>query len=139
MQDEIQSYHWVNKQATVHPFVYYYFDEDVGMVKTRSLCMISNHQQHNTAVVHCFQKYFIEDLKAIAPAVKRVIHFTDGSVSQYKKKFLNICHHEQDFGLQEEWHFLQRPTGRMHVMVLGVQRRGKLLKPVNNLHLRIKF
>jgi hypothetical protein len=114
MQDEIQSYHWVNKQATVHPFVYYYFDDDVGIVKSRSLCIISNHQQHNTAVVHCFQKYFIEDLKAIAPTIKKVIYFTDGASSQYKNKknFLNICYHEQDFGLQVEWHFFATAHGK---------------------------
>lgn len=114
VQDEIQSYHWVNKQATIHPFVYYYFDEDSGLVKNRSLCVISNHQQHNTAVVHTFQKYLIEDIKNNVPAIKKIIYFTDGSSSQYKnqKNFLNLCLHENDFGLAAEWHFFATAHGK---------------------------
>lgn len=44
----------------------------------------------------------------------RVIYFTDGSSSQYKNKknFLNICHHEQDFGLEGEWHFFATAHGK---------------------------
>lgn len=86
VQDEIQSYHWVNKQATIHPFVYYYVDEDSGIVKNRSLCIISNHLKHDTSVVHTFQKHLIEDIKNVVPAIKKVIYFTDGASSQYKNK-----------------------------------------------------
>lgn len=114
IQDEIQSFHWITKQATVHPFVYYYLDEDSGLVKNRSLCVISNHLQHNTAVVHTFQRYLIEDIKNNVPAIKKVIYFTDGSSSQYKNKknFLNLCCHENDFGVPAEWHFFATAHGK---------------------------
>lgn len=114
VQDEIQSYHWVNKQATIHPFVYYYFDEESGLVKNRSLCIISNHRQHNTAVVHTFQKYLIKDIKENVPSVKKVIYFTDGSSSQYKNKknFMNLCLHEKDFDLEAEWNFFATAHGK---------------------------
>ena len=39
MQDEIQSYHWNNAQATIHPFVYYWLEN--GMSKHVSCIAVS--------------------------------------------------------------------------------------------------
>ena len=52
VQDEIQSFHWVNQQATLHPFVYYYKADNI--TKCRSLCIISDHVKHDTATVYVF-------------------------------------------------------------------------------------
>lgn len=114
VQDEIQSFHWVNKQAAIHLFVYYYVDEDPGKIKNRSLCIISNHQKHDTSVVHTFQKCLIEDIKNAVPAINKVIYFTDGASSQYKneKNFLNACLHENDFGIAAEWNFFATAHGK---------------------------
>lgn len=56
VQDEIQSFHWANPQATLHPYVYYYRKDNQELICSRSLCIISDHLDHNTAAVYAFQK-----------------------------------------------------------------------------------
>lgn len=112
VQDEIQSFHWTNEQATLHPFVYYYKTED--KICCRSLCVISDHLTHDTATVHAFQKHVINDIKTVVPDVNKVIYFSDGASSQYKNKknFINVCHHFLDFGLCAEWNFFASSHGK---------------------------
>ena len=50
IQDEIQSYHWTQNQATLHPIVMYYKADDTIMHK--SFCFISNELHHDTAMVY---------------------------------------------------------------------------------------
>src|SRR5215469_10622849 len=85
VQDEIQGYHWVNDQATVHPFVLYYKNEN-NQVSSRSICILSDYLEHNTSVVHAFLKHVTKFIKETLPKVEKLIYFSDGSVSQYKKK-----------------------------------------------------
>ena len=112
VQDEIQSYHWVNAQATLHPFVVYYRDDEA--LKSISICVISDCLQHSTTAVHTFQKCVLEKLKVLAPQITKVYYFTDGAASQYKnrKNFTNLCHHKTDFGLDAEWHFFATSHGK---------------------------
>lgn len=112
IQDEIQSYHWNNQQATIHPFVYYYKND--ANVCHRNLCIISDHLVHDTVAVYTFQKHLIDDIKNIAPSVEKVIYFSDGSSSQYKNKknFVNVCHHVTDFGIKSEWNFFASSHGK---------------------------
>ena len=79
IQDEIESYHWTQNQATLHPIVMYYKADDTIMHK--SFCFISN------------------ELK--------VEYFSDGCAAQYKNRynFANLCMHMQEFGLNAEWNF----------------------------------
>lgn len=86
LQDEIQSFHWSNPQATLHPYVFYYRKDDEDKIYCKSLCVISDNLEHNTATVHTFQKYFVEEVKKVAPEVKKIIYFSDGASSQYKNK-----------------------------------------------------
>ena len=41
-------------------------------------------------------------------------YFSDGAASQYKnrKNFINLCHHEEDFGVHAEWHFFATSHGK---------------------------
>lgn len=112
IQDEIQSHHWVNRQATIHPFVYYCHEG--GQLKHQSICIISDHMEHNTAAVHTFQTHLIRHIKATIPEVKKIIYYSDGASSQYKNKknFANICNHKKDFGLDCEWHFFASSHGK---------------------------
>ena len=41
VQDEIRSFHWENKQATLHPFVAY-CKQDGGSLQHRNVCVISD-------------------------------------------------------------------------------------------------
>lgn len=52
IQDEIQSFHWSNPQATLHPYVFYYKNNDEDKICCKSLCVISDNLDHNTAAVH---------------------------------------------------------------------------------------
>ena len=54
-QDAIQSFHWNKLQATIHPFLSYYRDEQ-GNVQHKCFIMISECTKHDTIAVHLFQK-----------------------------------------------------------------------------------
>lgn len=112
VQDEVQSFHWTNNQATLHPFVIY-FKED-GLHKTKTLCVISDYLTHNTVSFFAFQKIFLDYLKNSYPEFKKIYYFSDGAAAQYKNKknCINICHHEADFGLKAEWHFFATSHGK---------------------------
>jgi hypothetical protein len=114
VQDEIQSYHWVNAQATLHPFVIYYRPDSSTDVVTKSYCIISDYLKHSTTAVYSFQKAIIPELKSLAPHVTTILYFSDGAASQYKnrKNFANLCHHFNDFGLHAEWHFHATSHGK---------------------------
>ena len=106
VQDETQSFHWENKQATLHPFVAYQSKGD-GTLEHRNICVVSECREHSTVTVFAFLKVVINYLKKEFPTVKQVHYFTDGCAGQYKNKnnFVNLCHHEDDFGLAAEWIF----------------------------------
>ena len=112
VQDAVQSFHWENSQATLHPFVAY-FKAD-GKVQHVSMCVVSDCLQHDTIAVNTFQKHALEKLKEIQPGLKKVYYFSDGAASQYKnfKNFANLVFHETDFGLLAEWHFFATSHGK---------------------------
>ena len=112
VQDEIQSFHWTNTQATLHPFVIYFKKED--KVCCKSICIISDHLKHNTTTVYTFQHHLISEIKKIKPNVEMVIYFSDGASSQYKNKknFINVCLHDNDFRLRAEWNFFASSHGK---------------------------
>lgn len=111
-QDEAQGHHWVNRQATIHPFVYYLKKDN--KVKSQCFCVISDTLNHNTATVHCFQQQLVKQIKENHPHIKKVIYFSDGAASQYKNKknFINLSHHITDFDLIAEWHFFASCHGK---------------------------
>ena len=113
VQDCVQGYYWMNEQATVLPFLAYMKNSD-GVVTPTSMCIISDHLQHDSLAVHAFLYPIIEHIKRINTRIKKIKYFTDGSAAQYKNKknFANICSHVDDFGLQAEWHFYASCHGK---------------------------
>ena len=113
VQDEIQSFHWDNKQATLHPFIAYRRLADESL-QHRNVCILSYVTEHNTYTVYAFLQVLLEYLKAEFPEVQKVYYFTDGCASQYKNKsnFINLCNHVKDFGIQAEWHFFATSHGK---------------------------
>ena len=87
VQDAIQSHHWSNSQATVHPFVIYYREND--QLKHISFVIISEKTTHDAASVNLFIKKMILFLKQQFgdDHVKKVSYFSDGAGSQYKNKY----------------------------------------------------
>ena len=112
VQDAVQGYHWENSQATLHPFVAYY-REDNTLISS-SFCVLSDSGDHSTSAVYTFQKEVLSLLKTKNGGLKKVHYFTDGASSQYKNKhnFLNMCYHEKDFGLSCVWHFFATCHGK---------------------------
>lgn len=115
LQDAAQGFHWNNAQATIHPFVIYYMDEESKKLAYLSLVIISDCMTHDTVAVHLFQRLMIDFLKQNLPHKPEKLHyFSDGAASQYKNKsnFLNLCHHENDFGIKAEWNFFASSHGK---------------------------
>ena len=59
VQGEIQSFHWENKQATLHPFVAYQRQED-NTLQHRNTCVITDCKDHTTVTVFAFLKVVLE-------------------------------------------------------------------------------
>lgn len=115
LQDSAQGFHWNNAQATIHPFVTYYIDEKTKKLAHLSLVIISDCMVHDTVAVHLFQRLMVDFLKQNLPhKPEKLIYFSDGAASQYKNKsnFLNLCHHEKDFGIKAEWNFFASSHGK---------------------------
>ncbi len=113
VQDEIQSFHWENKQATLHPFVAYHRLAD-GTLEHCNICVVSDTKEHTTVTVYAFLSFVIPYLQTRFPDMKKIHYFTDGCAGQYKNKnnFINLCHHEEDFGLEGEWNFFATSHGK---------------------------
>ena len=115
IQDEVQSFHWNNEMATLHPFVIYYRKENE--IAHLSFVIISECNIHDTVAVHLFQKHLINFLKekiSTVGSIHKIIYFSDGCAGQYKncKNFLNLCHHREDFGIEAEWNFFATSHGK---------------------------
>ena len=112
VQDEVQSFHWNNDMVTLHPFVAYY--KDNGKLENLNFVVVSECNIHDTVSVHLFLKFFHLFLKSKLPGTHKIIYFSDGCAAQYKncKKFLNLCHHEEDFKTKAEWNFFTTSHGK---------------------------
>ena len=57
------------------------------------------------------------------PTVGKIYYLTDGAASQYKnfKNMINLVYHQDDFGIQAEWNFLQLLMVKVNVMLLEEQ------------------
>ena len=112
VEDKIQSFHWNNEMATVHPFVAYY--KTGTIINYVNFVVISECNTHDTVAVHLYIKLFLKFLKNLLPLTKKIIYFSDGCAGQYKncKNFINLCHHKEDFGIEAEWNFFATSHGK---------------------------
>ena len=112
VQDAVQGHHWNNSQATLHPFVIYYMQDRI--LKSYSLCVISDNLNHETRTVHAFQGEIIKVIKEKFKEVTEILYFSDGSSKQYKncKIFHNLVNHEADFGIKASWNFFATSHGK---------------------------
>ena len=114
LQDAAQGYHWTNDQATIHPFVIYYYREH-HLLKHLIFVVISDCLTHDTVAVHCYQRHLIAFLQANLPYLHHIVYFSDGAASQYKnrKNFSNLISHADDFlAVTAEWHFFATSHGK---------------------------
>ena len=100
----------------------------------------SDCKDHTTVTVLAFLKVVLKYLKTDLPAVKQIHYFSDGCAGQYKNKknnFINLCHHEDDFGLAAEWNFFATSPGKSACDGIGgtVKRlvtKASLQRPYND-------
>lgn len=137
IQDAIQSFHWNNNQATIHPYVVYYKKDDELIHE--SYVIISDNLSHDAISVNLYSKKFLEELKKKHSDVQKIIYFTDGAASQYKNKtnFMNLCFHFKDFGIKAEWHFFATSHGKspcdgVSGSVKRLATRTSLQRPLDN-------
>ena len=65
----------------------------------------------------------------------KVKYYTDGCASQYKncKNFVNLCKHEKDFGVCEEWSFFATCHGKSGWdKIGGMGKRSTVLENFRN-------
>lgn len=114
VQNAIQSHHWNNSQATIHPYVVYYREN--GEMKHINYVVISEKVSHDASSVHLFNFKLIEFLKNKfgADKIKKNSYFSDGAASQYKNKynFVNLINHKKDFNVNAEWNFFATSHGK---------------------------
>ena len=104
VQGEVQLFHWRNFQATLHPVVVYYKENE--KLKHFSYCVISDDMEHDVAMVYQVQNEILKKVLADLPETKDVTYFSDGCASQYKnQKNFNLCQHSSDFRINAKWVF----------------------------------
>ena len=79
-----------------------------------SYVIISDCLHHDTVSVYLFQKSLLAYLKTPVGHLQKILYFSDGAASQYKnrKNFINLCYHEDDFGVPAQWHFSATSHGK---------------------------
>ncbi len=117
VQDEAQSFHWNNSSVTIHPFVYYF--KENNQLENGNYALISNCNTHDTVAVYVFQKHLMQHLHEKFARVSKVIYFSDGCAGQYKnlKNCLTLFLHQYDFGMPEELHFLLQAMANVPMTV----------------------
>ena len=65
-------------------------------------------------MVYTFLRKLIPLLKKDHPSLKMIKYFSDGCGGQYKNKFnfINLYHHQEDFGIDAEWNFFATSHGK---------------------------
>lgn len=91
------------------------FKDNNGSLQELNYVSISDYHKHETKAIHLFQTKLMIHLKARVPCeIKKLTYFSDGCAAQYKNRFnfLNLLHHERDFGMPASWHFHPTSHGK---------------------------
>ena len=105
------------------------------MYRVPWLWKITRENRHDPIVVHLFRKVLINFLKNQLRQPNKIIYFSDGCAAQYKnqKNFVNLCHHNEDFGVPAEWHFFATSHGKGPCnTVKRLAARASLQRSINN-------
>lgn len=132
IQDAVPAQHWSKEQASLHPALINYKDENNAR-HHKSFCFISGDVNHDVGFVYLTQRKVTSYIKTNLPWV------TDGCAKQYKNKntFLNLCRHEELFGLKATFSFFATSHGKSACDGIGgvVKRdawKASLQRPIND-------
>lgn len=75
---------------------------------------MSDCTKHDSAFVYAALTIIIPKIKVYVKKVKKLIYFTDGAKQHFKNRYQIdlLRHHQQDFGLDADWHFNTIAHGR---------------------------
>jgi hypothetical protein len=110
--------------TTPQPLVTYYSQNEVR--QHISFVVISDCLKHDTIALHLFQSKLSTFLSGKLKDLTKIYYFSDGAALQFKnrKNFINLCYHEDDFGMDAEWHFFAMLHSKDACDGLGVQLKG---------------
>ena len=108
-QNEIQSAHWANSQATV--FTAHLW---AGNNVSRGYVIVSDFLQHNKLSVHAFMRKLFQELKILCPGIEEIDVYSDGAASQFKQRYLfqNLNFWQSEFKLKLRWHYFATSHGK---------------------------
>lgn len=117
-QDEVQSAHWNQAQATV--FTACAWVKTELALKSYSYAIISDDLTHNKESVWYFLKMIVEHLKT-KTEINTAHVFSDGCAAQFKNRFnlFNLCFAKEDFGVNMKWSFFASGHGKGAVDGIG--------------------
>ena len=94
-------------------FAIYYRGDD-GEIGMKSFVISSECLHHDTIAVYVFQEHLVHFIKKIFRKISKILYFSDEASGQYKnrKNFINLTHHQDDFGFAAEWHFFPTSHGK---------------------------
>lgn len=120
VQNAVQSYHWNNRQATVHPFVLYTSGNDPGKPEYKTYFIISDDMAHDAHAFHSFRVRVMERIKQQFPQLNNIDYVSDGAGNQYKNVYniANLLYHEDDFNLMARWIYTCTSHGRLHIVIV---------------------
>ena len=115
------------------------YDYLIGVLYTKSFCIISDNTEHDVIMVQVIQQVFIQHLKVVLPQITKLEYFSDGCAGQYKNKnnLYNLCQHVNDFGIEASWNFFGTSHGKSPCDGIGgtvkrVTGRASLQRPKEN-------
>lgn len=122
VQNAEQAFFFNNSQCTVFPLIFYF--KEKGVKKHESFVFLSDCTKHDSAFVYAVLTKIIPKIKARMKSVEKIVYFTDRAKQHFKNRYQIdlLRHHEEDFGLQAEWHFNTTAHGRSEYDGIG----GKL-------------
>jgi hypothetical protein len=102
----------------IHAFVSYFKNSKNDL---ENLCVVITSEclYHNTVTVFTFKKHLLAFFEENVSNISKIYYLSYGASAQYKNKnnFINLHHHNIDFGVNVEWHFFATSHGKGHVMV----------------------
>jgi len=146
MQNEVQSYHWCQQQATVHPVVAYVnaSETERGIVThIIGLVFITDDRKHDVAAVAAFTdatcKYLSDNFH-----VDRIDRFTDCCAAQYRSKHSFAELLKENGGMQVNYHYFESSHGKSasdglgavvkHSATMAVTRREAVIRNARELY-----
>ena len=119
--EEVQSAYWNTSMVTLHTMVVYFRSEGIDRVQSdakdksvQCFVAVSDVLNHNAVSVDTILKQLISEIKMLVPDIRRIHYLTDSPTSQHRNKsiFRLISTHEEEFGVQARWNYLESGHGK---------------------------